>query len=181
MLFRSLGTAVGFALARGPVEIVAIFLAVGFGMALPYLAVAIRPELVARLPRPGAWMGRLRKVFAVALCATAVWLIALALPSLGGDRLPAGLARSTPQAHWTAFDPAAIPRLVASGKTVFVDVTADWCITCLTNKALVLDRDEIRTRLESDAVVAMRADWTRPDPVIAGYLASFGQIGRAHV
>ena len=47
-----LGTAIGFALARGPGEILLIFTALGLGLALPYLAVAALPGLAARLPRP---------------------------------------------------------------------------------------------------------------------------------
>ena len=49
-----LGTSVSFALARGPLEIVAVFAALGLGMAAPYLTVAAFPGLAARLPRP-AW------------------------------------------------------------------------------------------------------------------------------
>jgi suppressor for copper-sensitivity B len=66
---------------------------------------------------------------------------------------------------------------VAQGKVVLVDVTADWCITCQANKALVLDRGAVRKRIESGAVLALRADWTRPNPSIAEYLASFGRYG----
>jgi suppressor for copper-sensitivity B len=78
---------------------------------------------------------------------------------------------------WRNFDEAAIPGLVAEGKVVFVDVTADWCITCQANKALVLNRGQVAERLGGKGVVAMRADWTRPDPVIAQYLAKYGRYG----
>ena len=86
-------------------------------------------------------------------------------------------AVSESKAHWVAFDPASIPRLVAEGKTVFVDITAEWCITCLVNKAAVLNRGEVFALLSSDQVVAMQGDWTRPDPKIAAYLKSFGRFG----
>jgi len=59
---------------------------------------------------------------------------------------------------------------------VFVDVTADWCITCKVNKAAVVERGEVARRL-SNGVVPMRADWTNPDDGIARYLASFGRYG----
>jgi suppressor for copper-sensitivity B len=66
---------------------------------------------------------------------------------------------------------------VRQGKTVFVDVTADWCLTCQVNKRLVLDRGAVRDALARAEVVAMRADWTRPDERIADYLRSFGRYG----
>ena len=58
-----------------------------------------------------------------------------------------------------------------------VDVTADWCITCQVNKKLVLEDGEVAQRLRGDGIVAMQADWTRPDDGIARYLASFGRYG----
>jgi len=78
---------------------------------------------------------------------------------------------------WQTFNRAEISRIVAAGKTVFVDVTADWCITCQINKKLVLESEPIAGWLNSDNVVAMRADWTRPNQDIANYLASFGRFG----
>lgn len=79
--------------------------------------------------------------------------------------------------EWINFDRAAIARHVSRGETVFVDVTADWCLTCQANKALVLDRDPVAEALAADGVIAMRADWTRPDEDISRYLAAFDRYG----
>jgi suppressor for copper-sensitivity B len=218
-----LGTAVGFALSHGTAEILAIFAALGLGLALPYLAVALFPGLAQRLPRPGRWMLWLKLVLGLALVGTAVWLLSILwqqegptttlllaalllallallgwrrqarpalrrglavlslLLALGGIALPA-LLPSRPAAAgaaegWVAFEERAIPRLVAEGKTVFVDVTAEWCVTCLANKRLVLDLQSVRDALRQDPVVAMQADWTRPDPEIAVFLERFGRFG----
>jgi len=171
------GTAIGFALARGGTEIFAIFLAMSIGLALPYLAVAAAPHLAVMLPRPGRWMLWLRKLLGVSMAATALWLGWV----LAGQ---VGLLRAAPSdqaqgevVHWQAFDPAAISDLVASGKTVFVDVTADWCLTCKANKSLVIDRPPVSTGLNQASVVAMVADWTRPDPAISRFLARYGRYG----
>ncbi len=90
---------------------------------------------------------------------------------------PAPAAAPAGTTNWVAFDRAEIARLVSTGKTVFVDVTADWCLTCKANKALVLDRDPVATALDTPAVVPMQADWTRPDERISRYLESFGRFG----
>ncbi|MEK9752311.1 MAG: thioredoxin family protein, partial [Rhodospirillaceae bacterium] len=81
------------------------------------------------------------------------------------------------KAIWRPFDPAAIASLVASGKTVFVDVTADWCITCQVNKRVVLATADVLGRLKGKDVVAMQADWTRASDAIAEYLARYGRYG----
>jgi len=69
-----LGTAVSFALAGSGTQALAIFTALGLGLALPYLAVALRPSLVQALPRPGAWMEKVKWVMAALLLLTALWL-----------------------------------------------------------------------------------------------------------
>ena len=233
-----LGTAVGFALARGPLEIYAIFAGLALGLALPYLAIAAVPAAATRLPRPGPWMIRLRQIMGLALLATAGWLLWVVMGILGTTAtagLAAGLAvlglvlwlagrgmksaralvpgvpialgvamvlatavlptvgETPPRAagetnqrgaknvdarrHWQPFDEARIAQLVADGKTVLVDVTADWCITCQVNKRLVLNQGAVHTAIADGRIVAMVADWTRPDPVIAAYLAKFGRYG----
>ena len=57
------------------------------------------------------------------------------------------------------------------------DVTAEWCLTCKINKALVLTRGDVGQTLAAGRVIAVRADWTRPDDRISAYLASFGRYG----
>lgn len=218
-----LGTAVGFALARGASEIFLIFTMLGIGLAAPFLLVAAFPGLASRLPRPGGWMVTLRYILGLALVATAVWLLtvlanqigapatavaaalliglgfvlwlgrnparargALAtgiavLLAFGAFALPSSFAEAPKvqvvEDNWTPLDEAEIAALVAGGNLVFVDVTADWCITCQVNKKLVLDTDEVREILERESTVAMRGDWTSPDETITAYLASFGRYG----
>lgn len=176
-----LGTAIGFALAGSPSDVIAVFAAMGAGMAIPYLAVAILPQAARFLPRPGAWMNGLKKVLALGLVATSVWLMTIVAAQIGPDESSAYDARDALRAaknhdnFWAPFDPTSIAELVADGKTVFVDITADWCITCQVNKAVVIERAPVRTLLQNKDVVAMRGDWTRPDSGIAAYLQSFGR------
>ena len=60
---------------------------------------------------------------------------------------------------------------------MFVDVTADWCLTCKLNKRAVLDRGPVAQHLAASGVVAMLGDWTSPTMAIGAYLASFGRYG----
>jgi len=78
---------------------------------------------------------------------------------------------------WRPFEPAAIADEVRLGRVVMVEGTADWCLTCKVNKQAVLDRAPVRERLSRPDVTAMLADWTKPDPVIARYLARYGRYG----
>jgi suppressor for copper-sensitivity B len=107
----------------------------------------------------------------------AVVVAGLALILLVGAPPEIATVRAPQDRAWATFDEAAIAGLVGEGRIVFVDVTADWCITCQVNKKLVLDDPEIAARLGEAGIVAMQADWTRPDEAIARYLASFGRYG----
>jgi suppressor for copper-sensitivity B len=78
---------------------------------------------------------------------------------------------------WVKFEPDKIASLVAAGKTVVIDISAKWCITCKINDQTVWNRDDVGKALSGTNVVAMRGDWTRPDPVIADYLKSFNRYG----
>ncbi|MEZ5333047.1 MAG: protein-disulfide reductase DsbD family protein, partial [Thermoanaerobaculia bacterium] len=70
-----LGTAVGFALAQPAGTILAIFTAVGLGMALPYLLLAAAPGLARLLPKPGNWMIVFKALMGFLLAGAAVWLL----------------------------------------------------------------------------------------------------------
>jgi suppressor for copper-sensitivity B len=78
---------------------------------------------------------------------------------------------------WLAFDQGEIARRVAAGEVVFVDVTADWCLTCQVNKKLVIESAAVADDFETNGVVRMRADWTRASDEISDYLAGFGRYG----
>ncbi len=69
-----LGTAIGFALAQPPAVVLAVFTALGAGMALPYLLVAAAPGIARLLPKPGDWMDTVRGVMGFLLAGSAVWL-----------------------------------------------------------------------------------------------------------
>lgn len=103
-------------------------------------------------------------------------VLAISAIALAGTLSEAGNPAKTVATDWAAFDRSAIARHVSTGQVVFVDVTADWCLTCKANKALVLDRDPVASRLREPGIIAMQADWTRPDETISRYLESFGRF-----
>lgn len=70
-----MGVALGAALALPTVQALAVFAALGLGMALPYLAASLVPAVARALPRPGAWMARFKVAMAFPMFATVVWLV----------------------------------------------------------------------------------------------------------
>ena len=118
-----MGAALGASLSQGPVEAMAVFTALALGMALPYGALALRPQWIHRLPRPGPWMVWIRKAMAFPMFLAAVWLAwvfvlqtdqdsvlrlgfstvcLLAACWLYGERVQSGWIRSAPR-PWSAM------------------------------------------------------------------------------
>jgi len=228
-----LGSALGFAFTRSVFEIFAMFAAIAFGMALPFLVLSARPAWMKFLPKPGAWMERVKQFMAFPLFATTLWLLyvlgnqrgleaviavsvfllALGLAAWiygsfcgpGAKRVwvsyalilvisvgtgvavfGGGLSDSRPVGAgtvakggipWVAFSQEKLDSLLAEGETVFVDFTADWCITCKVNERIAIDRPEVRRLIEETGTIPMKADWTNSDPEITAALRKFGRVG----
>lgn len=83
--------AVGAALLLPPVAAVAVFAGLGLGLAIPFLLLGFVPALRRRLPRPGAWMDRLRRILSVPMFATALGLAWILGRQAGVDRMVIGL------------------------------------------------------------------------------------------
>jgi thiol:disulfide interchange protein len=227
--------ALGYAFVAPVAQAMAVFLALGLGLALPFLLIGFVPGLAARLPRPGAWMDTLKHWLALPMYLTAVWLawvfgkqrgvdglalllVASVLLALGlwwwekqrhaeggaGRRVAAllmlalaiaGLVAATrvakPASAGAAAAAANVPRADgslpwspqaladarAAGKPVFVDMTADWCITCKVNEKAVLHTDAFRALLARTGAVYLVGDWTDQDPLISAYLDEFHSPG----
>lgn len=73
---------------------------------------------------------------------------------------------------WHEFNPDEIQFHVNSGKVVFIDITAEWCLTCKANKILVLNSSKIIKALSAENVIKMRGDWTQQNPKILKFLQS---------
>ncbi len=78
---------------------------------------------------------------------------------------------------WVPFSKEKIAELRSQGKSVFVDFTATWCITCQLNKRVALNQPDVVKKMAEANVVRMKADWTKRDAAITAALAEFGRNG----
>lgn len=70
-----------------------------------------------------------------------------------------------------------LQQLRAQGRTVFIDFTADWCITCKVNEQGVLKTSRVEQAFAAAKVTTLVGDWTRADPEITKVLEQFGRSG----
>ena len=78
---------------------------------------------------------------------------------------------------WLEFDETKIDKYLDQNKIVFVDITADWCITCKVNDILVLDSKKVKNLFNSENVVLMRGDWTHEDKNISSFISNWQRFG----
>ena len=79
-----------------------------------------------------------------------------------------------------AAEPFSADRLVQAlgeGRPVLVNMTAAWCITCLVNERVALERPAVAEAMARRGALYLKGDWTRRDPAITAYLAGFGRNG----
>ena len=100
---------------------------------------------------------------------------ALLLAGVRGE-VPTG-ADSTTRPGTVSWSRETLNSLRASGTPVFVDVTADWCITCLANEQAVLFTDDMTQAFADAGVTYMVADWTNYDPAIGEFVQEHGRNG----
>ncbi len=88
-----------------------------------------------------------------------------------------GAAADAEDEFWAPWTPEAQAESLASGRPVFIDFTAEWCMSCKVNEATTLNRDRVRQGFRDREVIMLKADWTNRNPDITAELERFGQSG----
>ncbi|MDO6570518.1 protein-disulfide reductase DsbD family protein [Gilvimarinus sp. 2_MG-2023] len=115
-------------------------------------------------PEQPLWRGLILLTSTLSLCA------ALLIPYLG-------LTRQAEPSRWEAYSDQRLQELRDQGRPVFVNFTADWCITCLANERITLDTQEIEEAFERLDIATLKGDWTNRDPEITRVLESYSRSG----
>lgn len=221
-----MGGALAFAFATSPLVAMSVFLALGLGLALPFLMIAYIPALAKMLPKPGAWMETLKQVLAFPMYLTAAWLVSVLAAQRGSMGVLLILAGATAFAFglwlWertrysekkfsrvfallgflataysifaiyqikeaptkqltsethAVYSAAALANLQKDNRTIFINMTADWCISCKANEAAVFSRPAFKKLLEETNTVYMVGDYTNVDPEITIFLELHKAVG----
>ncbi|MCF0224711.1 MAG: thioredoxin family protein, partial [Fibrobacter sp.] len=93
------------------------------------------------------------------------------------ERFNARMAEQMTEDGWYRYSPALVEEFKKAGRTLFIDVSADWCITCKANEAAVLNREDFTRAMDSLKVARVKADWTRETPEVNALLRSMKKSG----
>jgi thiol:disulfide interchange protein DsbD len=213
-----MGVALGFGLSQPTPLLIAVFLTLGFGLAFPYALMIVVPSALWFLPKPGPWMVTVKKVLAIPLFITVLWLcwvltqitgiMATVVVTLGCALLLVSILSSLHKtlvravtalvllaalvyvntsshsvqgelaaAHggWQPFSEKLMSDM--KGRNVFVNMTADWCLTCKVNERLIFSDPEVLELLKSKNVNLVMGDWTQRNAEITKFLNTYQRVG----
>lgn len=104
------------------------------------------------------------------ILAAACLMVALALPALS-------VSESREEPLWQIYSPQLLSNLRSNGQAVFINLTADWCITCLANEKVALGSDTFYQALAENNITYLKGDWTNNDPEITKLLNQYQRSG----
>ena len=87
------------------------------------------------------------------------------------------LNKSKENLGWEKFNESRINHYIEKNQIVFVDITADWCITCQVNKITTINSKKINKLFLDNEIKLIQADWTKKDPKILKFISKFGRYG----
>jgi thiol:disulfide interchange protein DsbD len=138
-----------------------------FAVLLGALLIALGLWLLEKTQNSASILRRLTLIFSLGLMIFSIWL----LPITSDNNSP------NLKNEENAFSAQKLSSLRSEQRMVFLNFTADWCITCKVNEAIALDQDKVKKVLDEKNIIYLKADWTRKDPEIASMLASYGRTG----
>ena len=121
-------------------------------------------------------------ILALAIIVVASWyylpikdkhMMVQSLAPVGDEMVPSPHAPE----GWYVFSPELIGRLQAEGKSVFLDIGAEWCKNCKSNEKAVLFSEDIMQDFRDKGVVLLKGDFTRKDPVLLEWITSHERLG----
>ena len=214
-----MGSALGLALTQPNFFSILIFLFLGVGFSLPYLIISLFPQSLSYLPKPGNWMETFRKIMAIPIFLTILWLIWILSNQISFLNLISVLAGvsiifllcfikqivtflklssnliSPAFAILLFFSIYLLPfnyqvkdetkseisleeiEILSRKGPLFINFTADWCITCKVNEQIALSGDNFNLLIKDKNINYLKIDWTNKDPNINRLIESYGRSG----
>ena len=172
-----MGVAIGYAFMRSNVEVFAVFTALALGYALPYALIEMHPQALSHmLPRPGKWMRNVKVILSIPVLLTAVWLGSVWYSQVTDSYLITDNDKNT-ELNWQPFEPEKIAELNEKNENIFIDFTADWCLTCKFNEKILINTTRFRNFVKQNKVHLFVADLTENNEAYHQALSEYGRDG----
>ena len=118
----------------------------------------------------GLWVWKLSSKPTTRVLAAATLAAALAVPVFA-------ISETEVEPDFLTYSPELLADLRADGQPVFINLTADWCITCLVNERIALSSEKVKQLMSDKGINYLKGDWTNSDPQITQLLERFNRSG----
>jgi thiol:disulfide interchange protein DsbD len=98
-------------------------------------------------------------------------------PALASEKVVTASQVSSDKIDWKPYSQQALQEALKTQQPIFVDFTADWCLSCKVNERVALNIDQTQKLFERHQVIALKADWTSRNPEVSEALAAYGRAG----
>jgi thiol:disulfide interchange protein DsbD len=134
------------------------------------IVIAICVGLILMVMALWVWQlaSRSRSTFLLKILAAGIFVLAILYPSVK-------LQHNEP-ARWQEYSAQRLSELRQNGEAVFINLTADWCITCLVNERVAMG-DSFYQALQDNNITYLKGDWTHKDPEITQLLNQYNRNG----
>jgi thiol:disulfide interchange protein DsbD len=136
--------------------------------------------VVGKFSPPGVAFGReIATISGSIIVIAVIWfaVISLQYEQAAAEHFNTRMQAQMTEDGWYNYNPDLIEDFAKMKRTVFIDVTADWCLTCKANEAAVLSGNDFRETMERLNVALVKADWTRETPEVNALLKSMKKSG----
>ena len=124
----------------------------------------------------GIWLtkgeSRISNILGILIVITSL----IAIPGIS-QVTPASSEQTTLEVEAEPYTSAALQARLNAGQSVFINMTADWCITCKVTEKRLLNTEAVYQLFNDNGIIRMTGDWTRYDPLITEYLNTFDRVG----
>lgn len=165
-----MGIAIGYSVTQTTSVYFAIFITLAIGYALPFTLLGLFPQKLAKiLPKPGKWMIILKKIFAIPMLLTCMWLAWVFINQTNVIENTDDDKNIT----WQTFSEEKLESQIKTNIPTLLVFTAKWCLTCLVNEKTVFNSDEFAQIIKNKNITLLKADWTTQNDTITQVLEKY--------
>ena len=172
------GTAAMYALSGSYYESFFVFLFMSLGLSFPLILIFVYPNSIKIFPKPGKWILHFKKFMGILFIFSGLWFLSILINNFTNHDNKIVTEDTIIWKNWDIEkEPQLLQKLISQDEVIFLDITADWCITCKYNKIFILNDKKIKKLIQDKKITTLQLDWTKKSSAIEKFLFSKNRYG----